>query len=378
MNTNKFKSNPQNYSDLINIDDLEINTRKPKSNVNSINSRTSWNWNEYAISANLISPNNIYFTIRNNTTLQTWEKNIYENDLANGKFPLSVDKFYVILTKTFELEPNYTFEFESEKNKLIVNFLAVLDGFFELDQTIILDEVIITGDKVLTLKLTQIETNYQNKIKELENKIYQLTNTPIIFAVNVNNFTSSKPDDYNPQFLSCRPDSTEFDLTIGADYEWFGNYMDFNKLTELENITLNNNQLRYWKNARDIGWNNQTSIRPHSNYLYNHVEGYNNYCNFLQYIPNIFDSPYIYLPSVKSLNIYYKSNEAFPTNTFKSVPNLSRLSFYDWANTEINSYELIKNIRKLNQLDYLNCSNIKDIDQIKVWCGSKNIKLEIR
>jgi hypothetical protein len=84
------------------------------------------------------------------------------------------------------------------------------------------------------------------------------------------------------------------------------------------------------------------------------------------------------MPNVINLDVYFAISQGFPTNTLRSIPNLSKLNFFGWGNNQINSFELIKNIPKLSYLSFSNCLSIANLDQIKNWCDSKNIKLEIK
>ena len=45
-----------------------------------------------------------------------------------------------------------------------MNFTAVLDGFFPIVQTIELREKILSGDKTLTIKLTEMDSKYKKEI----------------------------------------------------------------------------------------------------------------------------------------------------------------------------------------------------------------------
>ena len=51
-----------------------------------------------------------------------------------------------------------------------------------------LKEKILSGDKTLTIKLTEMEAKYKKEINELNKQIEELKNEPIIFAVHPNSY----------------------------------------------------------------------------------------------------------------------------------------------------------------------------------------------
>jgi hypothetical protein len=371
--TGQFKRNISNYANEIDVDLLlehrfgnKTKSNKSKSNTIISNPPTStWNWNEYVITSSLTSDDNIYINVMNNKTFQTWEKNICAYDLNDSG--LSIQMFHTILAKSFEqTNPSYSFQFELNRTKLTIIFDAILDGFFPISQSIDLDEKIISGDKTLTLKLGQIESNYQNQIDVLKKRIEELENEPIVFAVHPTEFGKT---------ISCTISSKEFDFRGSSGFELLGNYMDFNKLKGLKKIIMYGNQFKYWRTMRDINYCSNNNLPDGVNIIYTQYSS--QYC-YLSNLKNIFDTPYISLPNVTTLDVHFIDGSVFPTNALRSIPNLARLSFYQWGNTQIYSFELIKSTPKLSHLVYSNCLNIANLDQIKNWCDSKNIKLEIK
>jgi hypothetical protein len=131
---------------------------------------------------------------------------------------------------------------------------------------------------------------------------------------------------------------------------------------------MTNSNFKYRRTVSDI-CNSQDE--NHSNYL--HTDG----CSFLNSLQNIFNSPQIFLPSVLEVEIIFYKNNAIPIS-LGSLPNLIKLTFNNFGNSELISFELIKAIPKLSHLIYYNCLNIKELDLIKNWSNSKNIKLEIK
>ena len=53
------------------------------------------------------------------------------------------------------------------------------------------------------------------------------------------------------------------------------------------------------------------------------------------------------------------------SSTLKSISNVEKLSYYDYTNNELISFELIKNMVNIKHLMYSNCLNIKNLEEIK-------------
>lgn len=95
---------------------------------------------------------------------------------------------------------------------------------------------------------------------------------------------------------------------------------------------------------------------------------------YLNHLSNFLDVQMIYLPSVVELVIRFKSSGEIPQN-LRSIPNLHTLVFENFANNQLNTFELIKSIQKLKKLVFKSCLNIGNLDEIKCWSGSRNIVL---
>lgn len=342
------------YSDIINVDSIVRNTKNLTQNqAQAQEVKTSfWLINNHNISTCFTPGDNIYINIVSNSSYKTYDTFIRESDLD-----ISLELFYVLMTKTFDLCTKYKLSWQFDTNSLGLTFSTVLDDFIPLGQSICLNEKILSGDKHLTLKLTEMESKHQTEVSILKRKIYELENKEIIFGHGT---------DFG-QFLTYSPSTKLLDLTQTTQFSWLGNYMDFNKLTSVEIIIMNNNRFTYQKRTSDIF--NGSDYR---NYFHS-----NNGYFFLNSLRNLFNSLMIYMPSVKELEITYADETAIPT-MLRSLPNLSTLRIRDYSNALLNSFNLIKNIPELKHLEYVNCLNIENLDQIKNWCSSKNIQLDIK
>jgi hypothetical protein len=206
-----------------------------------------------------------------------------------------------------------------------------------------------------------MEAKYKKEINELNKQIEDLKNEPIIFAHHPTQFG---------EYLKYSVNTTEFDFTKADGFNWIGNYMDFNKLTELNKIIIFDKNFNYHKTVFDI-WSPQQG-------LHNFIHGQNGWQFFNNYFQNIFDSLQIFLPSVTELEIKFNTNAQVNNNNLRSLPNLKKITWNNYGNNQLTSFALIKNIPNLKHLIYLTCLNIHELDQIKNWCDSKGIKLEIK
>lgn len=333
--------NLSTYANILDIDMLSESYKSEKK-VDSVLVETfNWTANNHNISYSYTPGDNIYINITSNSNYKSYSKNIKNSDLI-----MSLETFHNIICRTFESsslesETNYklTWVFTAETLKL--TFLPVFEGFFSVNQTIELKENILTPDKVLTCKLTEMEI----KLNMLEKRISELETSEIIFGYKESG-----------GFFSLSLNITE--LTLPTGYLWLGNYMDFNKLKYLKNITLNTNQFQYRRGVIDIKCSAGISY-----YL-------ENGSMFLNYISNIFDTPLIVLPSVEKIKIIRDRNDTMPTN-FISLPNLANIIFSGYST--IDAINLIKNLKKLKRVDFLSCGTVQKMEEITTWCNTNGI-----
>ena len=359
----KSKLNPNDYSDMIDIDLISKSTSKMNLITQSqIQTQTqlvdtnTWVFNNYNITLSFTSGDNIFINIINTITYQNYEGVIRDSDISSN---LSLELFNTLVNKSFSNQPNYKVVFQVENNFLKMSFTAVLDGFFPIVQTIELKEKILSGDKTLTIKLTEMESKYKKEINELNKQIEDLKNEPICFAY----WTFGN-------YFKYQTNTIEFDFTKADGFFWLGNYMDFNKLTSLTKIIMYDKDFNYQRGVTDIWHKNTNTYGLHTQscpgtWIFG--------C-----LSNIFDSPQIYLPSVTELEVKFNSNAKIFNDMLRSLPNLKKITWNNFANNQLVSFALIKNIPSIKHLIYLTCLNIHELDQIKNWCESKGIRLEIK
>jgi hypothetical protein len=354
FSTNKI-NNPLKYEDIIDINSLGKTNKLKLNSTQDIQTTITkyWTLNDYNITTSYVSGDSIYLHIISNINWKNYEGYIRESSIDSN---VSLDIFHTIMTKSFNSEPNYSIIWKLEQNTLELNFNTLFDGFLPFSQSVKLGEKIMSGDASLTIKITEIESRYQLKIKKLEEQIESMQNEEIIFGYNPGTFGD---------YYKLRPNITVLDLTPIDSYEIFGNYMDFNKFKTLNKIIMYDRYI-YCRTVKDFSYD---GLRTHNSS--------NSYSDLrLNFLNNLFDSPQILLPSVVSIEIIFKFGYA--TNNFRSLPNLKKISFMNYANNQTKTFELIKNIPNLKHIEYTNCLNIENLDQIKNWTDTKGIKLEIK
>ena len=238
-----------------------------------------------------------------------------------------------------------------------------------MNQKIELKEKVLSNDSALTMKLTEMEMKLKKEITSLQEHIHNLENEEITFAFHPQNFND---------FIKYPKNTDSFDFTKFNGHIMSGDYMDFNKLTSLKKIKMFDKNFEY-RSIKEI---------PIS-LLLNDMQGYSK-CTingFYQYmknpcywysIINLFDISLIHLPSVEHLDIHCSSSRIpDPNNNLRSLPNLRFIAFINYQDNILDTFELIKNLR-IKHLRYVNCLKIKQLEQIKNWCDTKNIKLEIK
>lgn len=222
-----------------------------------------------------------------------------------------------------------------------ISFSVIFCEYYNISQTIQLEEKILLNNKCLTLKLTQME----NEIIKLKKQIEELQNEEIIYAIS---------DTYHGKIFKIKTNIQEIDFTkvytelITINY--FCQLSEFYKFKNLKKIIVNNHNV-------------------------------SNSFEYIICIPSFLNCNTIFLTSVLELDIKYIKNlssNILQSSTLKSIPNLEKLTYYNYGYAKLESYELIKNMSKLKHVIYLTCLHIDKLEQIKKWCILKNIKLEIK
>ena len=312
-----------------------------------LNSTQKWFIDNYKITTSYVIDKYIYINIISVITFQNYEGYIKTNDLKNN---LTLKQFYIIITKTFAKEQNYLIEWLIDHNLIKISFNIIFDEFYNISQTIQLEEKIFSNDKTVIFKLTEMEMEIitlKKQIYELQNEeiitlkkqIYELQNEEIIIA-------------YDTQTIGLSEPRKNFKIKV------FDKEIDFTLFSKFQNICFDFNFYTCFDKLKNL-----VKIIVYNDTINNIFYGFNNYM--------------VFFPTVLELDIKY-NNIIILSNTFISIPNLEKLSYYDYGYNELLSFELIKNMSKIKHIIYSNCLNIIDLDKIKNYCSDNNIKLEIK
>jgi hypothetical protein len=156
----KSKLNPQDYSDMIDMDLISSSTSKMNMrSLKQLVDTKTFTINNYNITLSFTSDDNIFMNIINTITYQNYEGIVRDSDISSN---LSLELFNTLINKSFNNQPNYKVVFQVENSFLKMSFTAVLDGFYPIVQNIELREKILSGDKTLTIKLTEMEAKQRN------------------------------------------------------------------------------------------------------------------------------------------------------------------------------------------------------------------------
>lgn len=318
---------------------------------------------------------NIFLNIINKTTYQNYECIIYESDLDS---PLDIGTFVKIFDNCLTNKPNYSFKLELQTELLLIHFLANLDGIFKISQTVTIKEKQFNADKQLSSKIIELET----RIKELETET-------IIFGWKNNELGKL-------MFVKRNIDVIDFRCwEKSAGWEVLGNILDFNKLCNLKNIILFNNQFNFLFTSA-VGFDKIIAIAAAAAgasgsattryYDGSYAATALNVCTEEARIAassaatttgNVFDDFKILLPNVTQMSIHYKDAIInFNNHRFKSLPNLRKVVFEQFGNNQLNTFQFIKG-NKINHIVYNNCLNIAELDLIKIYFETNNLRIEI-
>jgi hypothetical protein len=363
----KSKVSKAKLYDLDESVDLETTFSNKFDTNNNELSASNYEFNGYDITTSFTDNSTIFIRIINPITFQTYEGIYTQNDIESSQ---PINKFYLMLTKCFESKPNYNLKITLDESSLYLNIYVQLDDIYEIKTQLSLNEKIINGDKLVTKKITEIESKYKKLIKDLEDKIDTLkieidtiNSKPIIFGYDENDFS-------NTLEYSSKTELLDFTTTDIGELLWAGNYLDFNKLTNVKKIKLFSKQFTYESRLSSIKIKDTiNSVRKRE-----HCGG----CYMFINIDNIFNHFEIYLPSVIEIEIIKSDLNSLPNSILRSLPNLKKVIFSDYQNTSLECFEFIKLNTQLKDIQFKNCSSIQLLDEIKNWCDSKNIKLNIR
>jgi hypothetical protein len=328
-----------------------------------------------------ITGSQINITLTDTDLSDIYEAIIKEADI----YVKPIKKFYSMIEKALNKEPNYNIIITDKKGSLICSFSYNTD-MVDIEETITFTKVNTQGTKELLLV---------QRIKELTELA-----TPVF---GYRNFGERMIFNLDSKVLDFRP----FD-----DYTRYPHFSDYNKFTKAKKIIMSTNskvfcfQMTQIPHLNDIRLNSllnnfidtkiNTSIITASDnrlsfVMYGNGGDYSRPIDFDHYIKktNHFDHPAVYLPSVTEVEVFcsFLQNLEVSFTKFGSLPNLEKLSLIQQDNTGSNGafldiHSIISNLvnKKLKHIIFKNMSTwiIPDtVDKAKLFAQVNHIKLDI-
>ena len=335
----------------------------------------SWTIDFYIISSSYTPNHSIYLNIVSTKTFLNYNGYIYESNLN-----MVLDKFHTLMTNCFNQNqinknsPNhqinkYSIEWDYKPSELNLLFFAKLDGFYDVEQKITLQEQNLSSDKTTTITLnimkqqhkaeiqkinediSELISSHKTEIKTLTDKIFCLE-TRICDLENPSVFLGVDPNDYSKQiFCDKNTDLIDFAYlskqNILCDLS-MSDFKSFEKMSQLKKISI-----------FDVHIGKDSSTH---------------------YVNRIFNNKNFYFPNIEILTIWF-SGQSINYSTLISLPNIKHLIFSMFNINAINEnwLNLIKSFNKLEKITLDNCNNnsMSHMDNIKNYCLEKKINLEI-
>jgi hypothetical protein len=340
---------------LSRLDRTDRTGRTPaaKSRTTSLTNK-NYSWEHFNVTLCTDETTNIFINIINKTTYQNYESNIKNEDLDPT---MDISKFIRIVYACFESKPNYSLKYRLESETMELHFTVCFDEFYQVSQSIVLPEKAIDQDKQSSAKIIELET----RIKELETR-------EIVLGYDSTAYGS---------FIKIKKDVQIIDFRAWADqkFKWYGNLWEFSNFQNLKKIIINDNQWGYNYQPVILTACQSGKIVTSNTQICN--SGYTMSCNVSTVLPNMFDNPQMYFPNVREIVIYSTSTLDFNAFKFRSLPNLTKVTFEQYVDKQITgTFALIK-ANGIRHMVYNNCLNIDELELIKNYFATNNFRLEI-
>lgn len=399
------------YQNVSNEIDLEMlnkskSNRKTSSNSNLSNQNIpsvnkSYSFDNYNLTICTDESTEIYLKIINKSTYQNYETIIKE--LEFDKSPIQLNKLIKIIYNCFESKPNHSFTYKFVDSKMLIDFCVCFDGLYKFNQSIELaekeliekelyqdkisfskinkltelDKKELNQDKQTITKISELETS----IKYLETTIHELKTT--IHELKTNNHQLIQEEiyfgydsEYYRNLIKIKLNTEEIDFRTWTTprYKFYGNIWELNKLKFLKKIIIYDDQFSY--NYQPVKLNSDFNINHEYFWANTDIGKVAIHLNHTSNLSNMFDNPQTYLPNVTELVIYKKSDVKFNKMRLRSLPNLNKVSFKHYENTQLETFDFIKS-NNIKNVFYINCLNIVELELIKNYFQTNNYTLNI-
>ena len=317
--------------------------------------------NNYNINISINDNSIIFVNIINKTTFQNYESLFVQKDICNF---MNINEMYNFMIKCFSKDQYYNIDFEASENKLILFFNAKIDNFLNIAHKLVVKELILHSDKMLTTRINSMKESYETHINDLTLKINDLT-------LKINDLLEEKIT------IACGNRNSS---TVNT-------YFQVNKYTNILNLTKYNNNT-------DIIWThisllpklneliiNNTLITSNDNVnkqqstswqLYNEIILYDQGGHGLIH-KNFFDI--FNFPQITILEIIQTvSNNITEFGYMYNVPNLEVLRLRNFSGA-VTLLTYIKPLCKLKEIQLINTNTINELALFRDYCLQNSIKL---
>lgn len=323
----------------------------------------NFSMNNYNINISTCDNTSIYVNIVNKITFQNYETSFVKKDVCSF---MDINEMFNFMIKCFEKKENYNIDFESSESKLILFFSAKIDGFLNISHKLIVKELILNSDKMLTTRLNSMKEEFKNNNDDLKS---ELAFTKEEFQKQINNLKSElvtigciktqKPYEY----IRINKYTNVLDLSKynnTNDIIW----TNFNQFVALNELIINDSWIGNYNNNATV---HSTIFQLHD---------YNFYVNSGNLSPHTHFIDIFNFPQITILEITKKHNAYTELGHFYNVPNLVelRLTNFDY---KINILTYIKAILKLEKLQLINCSDINELSNVREYCLKQKIQLVV-
>ena len=128
----------------------------------------NFNMNNYNINISTSDNTSIYVNIVNKITFQNYETSFVKKDVLSF---MDINEMFNFMIKCFEKKENYNVDFESSESKLILFFSAKIDGFLNISHKLIVKELILNSDKMLTTRLNSMKEEFKTNSDDLKSEL---------------------------------------------------------------------------------------------------------------------------------------------------------------------------------------------------------------
>ena len=306
----------------------------------------NFSMNNYNINISTCDNTSIYVNIVNKLTFQNYETSFIKKDVLSF---MDINEMFNFMIKCFEKKENYSIDFESSESKLILFFSAKIDGFLNISHKLIVKELILNSDKMLTTRLNSMKEEFQKQIDDLKSELVTIVclKTPKPYEyIRINKYTNildlSKYNNTNDIIWTNFNQFTALNELIIND-SWICNYTNN---TQMHSTIFQLHDYNFWVNSGNI------LAQPH----------------FI----DIFNFPQITILEIQKLNGYTE------LGNFHNVPNLVELRLNNF-DKDLNVLTYIQTIPKLKKFSLIKCNYItaSKIVDIREYCSKQKIQFTV-